>query len=227
MRYRLDRSRSCGPAECTLRRAHEERRPRREVATIGVASTASTIVALDDHMRPIGNGLQWADHRASAEANAIRATRHPVLSRMLGQVSPEWGLPKLAYLWRTRSTTPIAKVVELLEWINFRLTGRLVANAGIREWGWCVDDEGAWPHDLVDLLDLSVALALVPVHALPTGAPIGPVSRHIGSRFPMLSGATGVMGGMDSYVAALGQGVAKSGRMAISVGSSSSIVAGV
>jgi sugar (pentulose or hexulose) kinase len=202
------------------------------VASMAAATTASTIVALDDELRPVGRGWLWADHRASAEAEAIRRTRHPVLARMLGQVSPEWGLPKLIHLWRTTarrrgtiSTPRIHLVVELLDWINLRLTGRLVANDGIREWGWCVGDDREWPADFVESVDLDGPLALVPRESLPTGEPVGPVRAEIAERYPMLSNARVVMGGMDSYMAALGQGVVEAGRLALSVGSSSSIVA--
>jgi len=99
----------------------------------------------------------------------IRGTGHPVLARMLGQVSPEWGLPKLIHLWRTQaqssprrgpaSTPRIQHVVELLDWVNLHLTGRLVANDGIREWGWCVGEDRDWPPDFVDRLDLDRPLA--------------------------------------------------------------------
>jgi sugar (pentulose or hexulose) kinase len=205
------------------------------IASVAVATTASTIVALDDQLRPVDRGWLWADHRAFAEAEAIRRTGHPVLARMLGQVSPEWGLPKLIHLWKTKapssprrgpSSTPrIRHVVELLDWVNLRLTGRLVANVGIREWGWCVGEDREWPPDFVDGLDLDGPLALVPRESLPTGSHLGPVRAEVADRYPMLRNATVAMGGMDSYMAALGQGVVEAGRLALSVGSSSSIVA--
>jgi ribulose kinase len=230
----LDFSAAWSAVEATLARLEEEAAGRLSITTVGVSATASTISALDGDLTPRGRGLLWADHRAAVDAEAIRAIDHPVLARMLGQVSPEWGLPKLAYLWRTSSsrntrrrgdTGVIRQVVELLDWVNLRLTGRLVGNTGIREWGWCVDETGRWPADLVDRLDLGEPLALIPAEALPTGDLVGPVVAELTERYPMLAGASVVMGGMDSYMAALGQGVVQHVRLAASFGSSSSFVA--
>lgn len=213
------------------------------VRRVGIAATASTVGTFDADLGPIGRGILWADHRAAREAEEIRATGHPVLARTLGHVSPEWGLAKLLYLWRaersraernaaegrpasSRRRAPIRFVLELLDWLDWKFTGRLVANAGIREWGWCVGEDGQWPADLVARLDLAEALRLVPAESLPTGASLGPVRAEIAAHHPLLAGATVTMGGMDSYVAALGQGVIRRGRLAASFGNSSSFLAG-
>jgi sugar (pentulose or hexulose) kinase len=213
------------------------------VGRVGVAATASTVGSFDADLRPIGRGILWADHRAAHEADEIRATGHPVLARTLGHVSPEWGLAKLLHLWRAersrmepshatgdglsgRRRPPIRFVLELLDWLDWKLTGRLVANAGIREWGWCVGEDGLWPADFVARLDLGEALGLVPAESMPTGASLGPVRAEVAARHPLLAGAMVTMGGMDSYVAALGQGVVREGRLGASFGNSSSFLAG-
>ena len=210
---------------------------------VTVAATASTVAAFDDDFRPVGRGIMWADHRAAREAAEIRATGHPVLGRTLGHVSPEWGLPKLLHLWRSwqragapgadgrqrsrrrGSRRPVRLVLELLDWLDWKLTGRLVANAGIREWGWCVDDDGRWPNDLVERVGLGEALRHVAPDAAPTGTPLGPVRPDLAARYPLLRRATVTMGGMDSYLAALGLGVVRAGRLTASFGSSSSLLA--
>jgi sugar (pentulose or hexulose) kinase len=214
------------------------------IRRVGIAATASTVGTFDEDLRPISRGILWADHRAAREADEIRATGHPVLARTLGYVSPEWGLAKLLFLWRAehsrserdadaegrvpaaRRRPPVRFVLELLDWLDWKLTGRLVANAGIREWGWCVGEDGQWPADLVARLDLGEALRLVPTESLVTGASLGPVRAEVATRHPLLAGATVTMGGMDSYVAALGQGVVREGRLAASFGNSSSFLAG-
>lgn len=204
------------------------------VRHVAVAATASTVGAFDAELRLVGRGILWADHRATREAEEIRATGHPVLARTLGHVSPEWGLPKLLHIWRTwqggwggrrGSRRPIRFVLELLDWLNLKLTGRLVANAGIREWGWCVDEDGRWPADLVDRVGLGEALRLVPAESAQTGASLGPVQPELARRHPLLGGAAVTMGGMDSYLAALGLGVVREGRLTASFGSSSSLLA--
>ena len=201
---------------------------RTSVSTIAVASTASTILATDTHLEPIGRALMWSDHRAIAEADEIRATGHPRLEPMLGHVSPEWGLPKLVHLARrwTVAGRREGHILELIDWLNWRLSGSLVGNAGIREWGWCATADGALDPTLVALLGMPNAGDLVASRVLMTGSPIGPLRSELAERFGSLRGATVLMGGMDSYLAAFGQGVGRSGRLAVSFGSSSSFLAG-
>ena len=236
-RRELDVDATWDSVETVITRLEGAVRGRRvRVGHMAVAATASTVAPFDADLRPVSRALIWADHRASAEAAEVRSTRHPVLARSMGHVSPEWGLPKLIHLWRamaasspgrgSRGTGRVGHVLELLDWIDWKLTGRLLANAGIREWGWCVADDGRWPADLVARLDLSAALELVPQESVRTGTPIGPLRTEVASRHPLLRGAMVTMGGMDSYMAALGQGVVRPGRLAASFGSSSSIVAG-
>lgn len=206
----------------------------RAVRRVAIAATASTVAAFDADLQPIGRGIAWADHRAAREAEEIRSTGHPVLGRTLGHVSPEWGLPKLLHLWRadrsggsggSRRRRPMVHVLELLDWLHWKLTGRLVANSGIREWGWCVADDGRWSADLVDRLGIRDALRLVPQESVRTGELVAPIRPELAASHPLLAGASVTMGGMDSYLAGLGQGVMREGRLALSFGSSSSLLA--
>jgi ribulose kinase len=211
-----------------LGRQVEARRRSTTIDSLAVACTASTILTTTRDLVPSGRAVLWSDHRALAEAETIRATGHPLLRRTLGHVSPEWGLPKFLRIVRpaTGKRSGRARVLELLEWLNWRLGSRLVANAGIREWGWCADASGHIPPDLAASLDLLGELGRLPDEVAPTGAALGAVCSELIRRHRMLSGAELLMGGMDSYLAALGQGATVRGRLTLSFGSSSSFVAG-
>src|SRR6478736_5061586 len=72
---------------------------------------------------PLGGGLMWADHRATREAAAVRCAGHPNRERMLGHVSPEWGIAKLAWLAGSGGLDGSSGiVVELADWLGFRLS---------------------------------------------------------------------------------------------------------
>ncbi len=203
------------------------RHPEARIRQLGVAATASTVAWADREMRPLGAGVRWSDQSAADEAVEIERTGHPVLRRMLGHVSPEWGLPKFLRLVRNGVPAGAASAVELLDWVNHRLTGELVANTGIREWGWSLRGDGAWPLDLYEALGLtSPYLTLLPERQAMMGTPIAPVRRNLERRLPQLTDAEVVMGGMDSFCAAAGLGVAAEGRLCLSFGSSSSFLAG-
>jgi len=195
---------------------------------MGIAATASTVAVVDRAGRPIADGLLWADHRAGAEAAAMRVAGHPNLVRMLGHVSPEWGIAKLARLAAEGALdVPAAdRVVELADWLAWRLTGAWVANAGTREWGWAGGDGGAVPAALLEAAGVAgryAARVLEDVRR--TGELLGEVSTGAWRR-TALFGTPVFVGGMDSYLAAVGMGTGVGGRLCLSVGSSSAVVGG-
>ena len=200
-----------------------------DAISVGIAATASTVAVADrGDGEPHGHGLMWADHRATREAAAIRRAGHPNLVRMLGHVSPEWGIAKLAWLAGSGAVDRSSGVVvELADWLGFRASGVWAANAGTREWGWAGGDDGAVDPALIEAAAVPRAAAgwvLDDVRA--TGAVLGVVQDEAG--WPrVLRGVPVLVGGMDSYLAALGMGAAASGRLCLTVGSSSAAIGGV
>jgi xylulokinase len=197
--------------------------------SVGIASTASTVAIVDQgDGAPQGRAMLWADHRARHEAAAMRRGRHPNLDRMLGHVSPEWGIAKLA--WLARSGTLEGRrgiVVELADWLGFRASGIWAANAGMREWGWAGGDDGAVGVALLHAAGAPAGAAeRVITEVQPTGAVLGMVRAASGWTAP-LHGVPVLVGGMDSYLAAVGMGAAANGRLCLTVGSSSAAVGGL
>jgi len=200
------------------------------VEHVGIAATASTVAVASLDGRLLAPGRLWSDHRSTREAAAMRAAGHPNLIRMLGHVSPEWGIAKLAAMAAEGELDrPGADVVvELADWLAYRLTGAWVANAGTREWGWAGGDDGRPPRKLLSAAGVPEAYA---ERVLPdvrvTGSVLGEVGAAARKRHPRMAGALVLVGGMDSHLAALGMGAAIPGRMCVSVGSSSAVVAGL
>jgi len=75
---------------------------------VGISFDATcSLVALDERDRPLTvsldgdpdhNVIVWMDHRATAQAEAINRTRHPVLNYAGGKLSPEQQPPKLKWI---------------------------------------------------------------------------------------------------------------------------------
>ncbi len=197
--------------------------------SLGVAATASTVAVVDRRDgEPRGLGLMWADHRATREAAAIRSAGHPNLERMLGHVSPEWGIAKLAWLARSGAVDGASSVVvELADWLGFRASGVWAANGGTREWGWSGGDDGTVDVALVEAAGAprSAAERVVDDVRL-TGAILGVVRDGAGWPDTLL-GVPVLVGGMDSYLAAVGMGAAAPGRLCLTVGSSSAAIGGL
>jgi ribulose kinase len=194
-------------------------------AAVSVASTAVTAVAVGDDDVPVGPSLLWMDTRASAEATEITRTEHPVLRYTGGQVSPEWMLPKALWLARHDPARYAAarRVVDMHDWVMFRLTGQwCLARATIAaEWSYDPLADG-WPADLLARLGLSALLDGWDVPRLPAGAVAGRLAPEAAAHTRLPPGLPVVQGLMDSYAAALAADVYQPGRVAVSIGTSSS-----
>jgi sugar (pentulose or hexulose) kinase len=196
-------------------------------AAVSVASTAVTTVAVDGADRPIGSALLWMDTRAEAEAEEITATGHAILANTGGRVSPEWMLPKLLWLARHDSERLRAarRVVDVHDWVIFNLTGRwsLARATIIAEW--CYDPgSDSWPGDLLAELGVGGAVAGWDVPRLDPGAPAGAVTAEAAALTGLAVGTPVAQGTMDSYAAALACDIYRPGRIAMSIGTSSSYV---
>ena len=75
-----------------------------EVAAIAVATTGSTVVAVDEQLQPIDDYYLWCDHRGKKEADEITRValreKLPVLAWAGGVCNSEYALPKLLHWLR-------------------------------------------------------------------------------------------------------------------------------
>ncbi len=195
---------------------------------ISVASTAVTAVAVGGDDSPAGPSLLWMDTRAAAEADEITGTRHPALRYTGGQVSPEWMLPKALWLARHDPGRYAAarRIVDVHDWVVFQLTGQWsLARATIAA-EWSFDPiTGDWPADLLDRFAITDLLAGWEVPKLPAGALAGRLTAAAAALTGLTPGIPVVQGLMDSYAAALAADLFQPGRVAISIGTSSSYLA--
>jgi sugar (pentulose or hexulose) kinase len=193
-----------------------------------LSATAVTAVTVDDHDQPFGPALLWMDTRAAAEAAEITATGHPSLWYTGGEVSPEWMLPKALWLRRHQPErySRARWLVELHDWIVFRLTGRWVLAAATASAEWGYDPHArAWPVDLLAEVGLADLTGRWPGEVLAPGEAAGSVTVAGAAATGLPRGLPVVQGLMDSFAAALACDVFRPGRVAVSLGSSSSYMA--
>ena len=194
-------------------------------AALCVASTAVSAVAVGDDDFPVGPSLLWMDTRAADEAAEITSTGHPVLRFTGGQVSPEWMLPKALWLARRDPSRYAAarRIVDVHDWVMFRLTGDWSLAQATISAEWSYDPlAGGWPADLLSSLGLPGLLSGWAVPRLPPGALAGRLTPQAAASTGLPAGLPVVQGLMDSYAAALAADVYRPGRVAVSIGTSSS-----
>lgn len=198
--------------------------PADTVKGLALDATCCTVVFLDGAMRPLRNALLWMDVRAAREAQEIAETGHAALKyNGFGNVSAEW-MPCKA-LWVKKNEPQIysqaATVCEYLDFINYRLTGRLSAsinNATIR---WYYDeDQGGFPESFYARIGLLDLLPKFPPVVLDMDKPAGQLSRSAASELGLKAGTPVAQGGADAFVGMVGLNAIEPGRLAFITGSS-------
>lgn len=199
--------------------------PSADIVSCCLVSTAVTIVTVDRHGNAFGPAILWMDTRASEEAAEINRTGHPALWYTGQAVSPEWMLPKALWLKRHEPERfqQASYLVELHDWLLYRLTGvwalSLATISG--EWSY-VRKRGGWPLDLLEALDLAVLPQKWPTNILQAGQLVGYLQREVATATGLSAGLPVAQGLMDSYGASIAANIFVSGRLSLSLGSSSS-----
>jgi L-ribulokinase len=206
---------------------------RERVVGIGVDTTGSTPIPVDDHALPLALDPLWADepaaqawlwkdHSAAREAAAITAmaAEHApeYLSPIGGTYSSEWFWSKI---WRCLKVAPgvfdaAVTWVELADWVPAVLSGidepdqirRCVCAAGhkamySRAWG------GLPSRDFLARLDPRLAELRDRLYeeAYPPDRPAGTLSGGWAAVLGLQEGTPVAMGGFDAHYGAVGAGV--------------------
>ncbi|MFM7594051.1 MAG: ribulokinase, partial [Isosphaeraceae bacterium] len=194
-----------------------------QVRGIGLDTTACTVVACKADGTVLRPALLWMDQRSAVEAEAISATKDPVLKYVSGKVSPEWMLPKA--LWMKKHEPEIYKsaerIVECTDWMMHKLTGQwtLALNHVAVKWNYA-KPEGGWPADLIDRMEIDDIFAKWPKEIVPLGRGNGVLCKKAASHLGLIAGTPVAQGGIDAYLGMLGMGATASGDVAVIVGSS-------
>jgi L-ribulokinase len=218
---------------------------RDRVIGIGVDTTGSTPLPIDEHNRPLGVSPQWEsnlaahawlwkDHTSAAEAARITETaaryNPELLAPIGGTYSSEWWWSKI---WHCLKVAPgvfdaAASWVELADFVPAVLSGvhdargivRCVCAAGHKAmysdtWG------GLPPKSFLARLDPKLAELRDRLYekALAPGTPAGHLSADWARKFGLREGIVVAMGGFDAHYGAVGSGI-RTGTLVKIIGTS-------
>ncbi len=187
---------------------------------VAFSAAMHSLMAVDEAGKPLSNLLIWADNRANAQAETLKASRtgrkiykacgtpiHPMtpLCKLIWQRENEPELFKKAY-----------KFVGLKEYVWFRLTGE-----------WEIDHSLATATGMFDLQKLhwnELALKTAGITAERLPKPVSGYTRResIHSAFNTQH-STLIIGASDGCLANLGTGAIVPGRLAITIGTSGAV----
>src|SRR5262245_58812405 len=197
-----------------------------EVAALAVDTTCCSVVALDAAGKPLRPALIWMDVRSGDMAAEVAASGDPALevnSAGAGPVSGGGMVPKALWLRRHEPAMfdRAARVCEFQDYINYHLTGRVVAsicNASVR-WHYR-SRRGGYQPGLLRRLGLEALLEKWPREVLPLGEVIGGLTAIAAEHLGLPKGLPVAQGGADAFIAMIGLGVVRPGRLALITGSS-------
>lgn len=205
--------------ECLARRGV---RPE-DILGLSLDNTSCTMLPVGQDGRPLRRALLWMDVRAHDQARRITATHDPILKYVGNIESPEWMLPKA--LWIKENEPGIYreadKIVESLDWLTYRLTGRWVAsiNNVTCKWNYA-RPEGGWSRKLLEDVGLSELPGKWPSEILPVGEEVGPLLPEVAEELGLAPGTPVIEGCIDAYAGMIGLNVVRPGRLALITGSS-------
>ena len=197
-----------------------------EVVAMAVDTTCCSVVALDGTGKPLRPALIWMDLRSAAEAEAVASCGDPALAVNgggQGPVSAEWMVPKATWLARHEPATfeGAVTICEYQDYMNLRLTGRRVAsinNVAVR-WHYLAERGGFQPS-LLAKLGVEALIDKWPQEVLALGEVIGGLTSDAAEHLGLPPGLPVAQGGADAFIAMIGLGVVRPGKMAFITGSS-------
>ncbi|WP_033346742.1 FGGY-family carbohydrate kinase [Catenuloplanes japonicus] len=200
----------------------------KNIAAIGLATTASTVVALDEGNRPLRPALLWMDARADREAalTAELAEKHPVLAFSGGADAVEWLVPKAVWLARNEPETyrRATRIVESVDYLTHRLTGAWVGSRMNATCKWNYDSRTGLPTGLYADLGVPDLADKLPNDIRAVGTPAGTLLPAVAAELGIEGTPVVAVGGIDAHVSLAGVGGGPDGLVSVVAGTSTAFV---
>ena len=200
---------------------------RRRVICVTVTSQREGMVAVDESGEPLAPCLIWLDRRAESELPSIAArVSEDDLFDVTGlRLDAAFSLPRILWL-QTNAPDLLERAAYLLQPADFllaQLTGRFVTDVSFASRTALLDvRRRTWADSLLSLF--SIEPRLLPELVEP-GELVGPVSATAATQLTIPPTAVVTAGAGDQQAGAVGAGAHRSGSIAVSLGTSTSVVA--
>src|ERR1700689_1055478 len=210
-----------------------------QIEAIALDTTGSSVIPVDENLRPLGEYYLWCDHRAKGEAAEITEAAHRVGLEALewcgGVYSSEWGFSKLLHWLRANpdKRAGMATALEHCDMVAAVLCGitdprqapRSICAMG-HKWMWNQELGGLPPEEF--LAAVAPLLAGVRPKLYGRYATSDQIAGHLtpewAAKLGLKSGIPIPVGAFDAHWDAIGAGV-KEGDVVNVVGTSTCIMA--
>lgn len=192
-----------------------------KVVSVALSTQGGTLIPTDKAGKPLAPAIVWNDHRCTAEKEMFlkEFPSADVMYRKTG-----WklgtGLPALEIRHMRENDHALFEKVDYFltvpSFISLRLTGKAavdLSNAGIDQ----LTDIKSASYDKALLRFAGIEEERLPVH-IPSGKPIGKLSKEGAALLGLTENTLLVSGAHDQYAVALGAGATESGDILIGSG---------
>jgi xylulokinase len=206
---------------------HLPREVRSRIQALSFSGQMHGLVLLNEEGRPLRKAILWCDTRTSVCCRDIEKCigRDRLLNTVMNPPLEGFTLPKL--LWVARHEAELLKKTRHLllpkDYLRFVMTGNIAMDHSDAA-GTLMQNiaEKRWQKDLLEDLELSADI-LPPL--LPATAVVGDLKEGFARETGLAKGLPVVAGGADNACAAIASGVVAPGRVALSLGTSGTLVA--
>jgi len=209
------------------------------VCSICIDTTCCSVVALDNQYEPLRPSLLWMDARSAPQTSEIlqKCRGDPALKvncNGKGPLSAEWMTPKS--LWIKQNEPHIwekaATICEYQDYINYKLTGVMVASAcnAAARWHWdgneCIKPKSksqpypGRPMSLYKKLKMAELAKKLPQDCLSMGSLVGTLTKDAAQHLSLNEGTPVAQGGPDAFVGMVGLGCIYPQQLCLITGSS-------
>jgi FGGY-family pentulose kinase len=194
-----------------------------EIVALSLDNASCTVVAIDDAGEPLHPALLWMDVRSHDQAARVTATGDPILKYVGNIESPEWMIPKAMWIKENEPEVygQADKIVESIDWLNYKLTGRWVGciNNVTCKWNYATP-EGGWSQGLLSKLGMEDLHDRWPAEILPVAETLGPLMPSVAEALGLSPATQVIQGAIDAYAGSIGLNTLRPGRLALITGSS-------
>lgn len=199
------------------------------VISIAASTTASTVAVVDEAGTPLRPAILWMDGRGAAESErtAQLSPQHPILDWSGGSDAAEWLLPKAMWLKKhdPDAYRSAARIVEAVDYLTFRLTGRWVGSQMNAVCKYNYDAlVGRFPTELYAALGMDDLIAKLPDEIVAVGGVAGTLTDGAAADLGIEHRPVVAVGGIDAHVSLLACGGRTDGLVSIVSGTSSAVV---
>ncbi len=197
------------------------------VIAICVTNQRETIVPVDENGIPLHNAIVWQDRRTIEECEWINnKIGIDTINRITGlTIDPYFSASKIMWLKKHKPEIfkKTHKILLVHDYLEMKLTDVYITDWSNASRTMLFDiGKNEWSKQLTEKLEIPIEIM---PKAVPSAQKIGEVTKQVEKETSFVAGTPVISGGGDQQCAAVGLGVINTGRVKITTGTGSFILA--